>query len=242
MDNDQHSRPHHTQKQRLAVRQPSPSQARDTDATFRYAYDLCTVYDLSTAVVPIRRRWALPTRAEWNMVTSTDRSRNSYGKGQKRAETRTYLLNLVHPAATESMRQQFKARVKRAHHFYTLVHGLGWGTLVMIPPEDVTDVWLGKSLHVDQLQVFVGLVRREQPDLYFASKVLEVWLGLDAIAGGLNSGKQTLSIEAEAPVAVYDVEEIPDSKDDDLDDEAAFFLVRSIQPLSSHGAMMSQVQ
>ncbi|CAE7203101.1 hypothetical protein PTTW11_09182 [Pyrenophora teres f. teres] len=49
-------------------------------------------------------------------------------------------------------------------------------------------------------------------------KALESWLGPEGIAGGPISEKKTLSIEAEAPAIIYEVEEIQDSEDDETND------------------------
>jgi hypothetical protein len=63
--------------------------------------------------------------------------------------------------------------------------------------------------------VFVNVVKRERPDLCAASKALEAWLGLEGIAGGPINGKQMLSIEAEGPATIYEVEEVGDSEEED---------------------------
>ena len=64
------------------------------------------------------------------------------------------------------------------------------------------------------MEVFIELVKRERPDLCSASQALERWLGPEGIAGGPIAGKQMLSIEAEAPATMYEVEEVDDSDDD----------------------------
>jgi hypothetical protein len=57
----------------------------------------------------------------------------------------------------------------------------------------------------------VELIKKEHPNIYAASKALETWLGPDGIAGRPISRKKTLSIEAETPAALYEIEEVQDS-------------------------------
>jgi hypothetical protein len=54
------------------------------------------------------------------------------------------------------------------------------------------------TLRIRELDVWVELVKRENPDVYAASKALNGWLGLEGIARGLISKKETLSIKSEA--------------------------------------------
>jgi hypothetical protein len=56
-------------------------------------------------------------------------------------------------------------------------------------------------------------VKKENPDVYAANKALETWLGPPGINGGSIHQKQTLSIEAETPATIHEVEEILDSED-----------------------------
>jgi hypothetical protein len=60
----------------------------------------------------------------------------------------------------------------------------------------------------------VELVKKVNPNVFAASKALEAWLGLDRIAGGLISGKKTLSIKAKALATFYKIEEVQDSEDE----------------------------
>ena len=104
--------------------------------------------------------------------------------------------------------------------WYTIVKALGWGSLLLIPPEEVSNWWVERVLRVGQLDVFVNLVKRERPDLCAASKALDTWLGLEGIARGPINDKQMLSIEAEAPTTIYEVQEVEDSEEEDLVDSA----------------------
>jgi hypothetical protein len=66
------------------------------------------------------------------------------------------------------------------------------------------------------LEVWAQLVKKENPDVFTASKALETWLGPHGINGGSINQKQTLSIKAETPATIYEVEEILDSEDNQL--------------------------
>ncbi|EFQ92599.1 hypothetical protein PTT_10266, partial [Pyrenophora teres f. teres 0-1] len=95
---------------------------------------------------------------------------------------------------------------------------LGWGILTLIPHDEIANRWIERTLRVGQLDVWMKLLKKERQDICVASKALESWLGPEGIAGGPISEKKTLSIEAEAPATIYEVEEIQDSEDDETDD------------------------
>ncbi|KAK1914348.1 hypothetical protein P3342_007594 [Pyrenophora teres f. teres] len=84
--------------------------------------------------------------------------------------------------------------------------------------KQIANRWIERTLRVGQLDVWMKLLKKERQDICVASKALESWLGPEGIAGGPISEKKTLSIEAEAPATIYEVEEIQDSKDDETDD------------------------
>ncbi|PVH90805.1 hypothetical protein DM02DRAFT_479183, partial [Periconia macrospinosa] len=94
--------------------------------------------------------------------------------------------------------------------WYSVTQTLGWGMLTLIPHEEISNSWIERRLLLDQLAVWMELVKKERQEIYVASKALEGWLGPEGIAGGPISGKQTLSIEAEAPAAIYEMNEIRD--------------------------------
>ncbi|UPX18151.1 uncharacterized protein EKO05_0008461 [Ascochyta rabiei] len=74
-----------------------------------------------------------------------------------------------------------------------------------------------RTLCIGQLHVWIELLKKECLDICAASKALKNWLGPEGIAGGPINEKKTLSIEAEAPATIYEVEEIQDSEDDETD-------------------------
>jgi hypothetical protein len=80
-----------------------------------------------------------------------------------------------------------------------------------MPYDLIPNTWIEAVLRTGELAVWVELIKKEHPNIYAASKALETWLGLDSIAGRLISGKKTLSIEAETPAALYEIEEVQDS-------------------------------
>jgi hypothetical protein len=209
----------------------SASQQGNADSAFRFAWSMCRRYETALAAVHIGSRWAFALLGEAyaqkiqqirqsDLAASNDRTRNRYGKGPVRTEAIAALVKLVYPVPTKKDHEVFRNRLRQASRWHTIVQGLGWGSLLLIPHEEVSNWWLERVLRVGQLGVFVNLVKRERPDLCAASKALEAWLGPDGIAGGPISEKQTLSIEAEAPATIYEVEEIQDSEDEDIEDVA----------------------
>ncbi|KAE8832108.1 hypothetical protein PTNB73_10511 [Pyrenophora teres f. teres] len=148
--------------------------------------------------------WNMCTRYEAELAAvhiDNDRTRNRYGKGPVRTEAITALVELVSPNATAKDKQE-----------------LGWGILTLIPHDEIANRWIERTLRVGQLDVWIKLLKKERQDICVASKALESWLGPEGIAGGPISEKKTLSIEAEAPATIYEVEEIQDSEDDETDD------------------------
>ncbi|UPX17235.1 uncharacterized protein EKO05_0007601 [Ascochyta rabiei] len=150
----------------------------------------------------------------WNI---NDRTRNRYGKGQIRTEAVAALVELVSPNATKKDKQVFRRRLGQAMRWYSISQELGWGILTLIPHDEIANRWIERTLRVGQLHVWIELLKKECPDICAASKALKNWLGPEGIAGGPINEKKTLSIEAEAPATIYEVEEIQDSKDDETD-------------------------
>ncbi|UPX11858.1 uncharacterized protein EKO05_0002442 [Ascochyta rabiei] len=101
--------------------------------------------------------------------------------------------------------------------WYSISQELGWGILTLIPHDEIANCWIERTLRVGQLHVWIELLKKECPDICAASKALKNWLGPEGIAGGPINEKKTLSIEAEAPATIYEVEEIQDSEDDETD-------------------------
>lgn len=196
------------------------------DSAFCFAWNLCRQYETALAAVHIGSRWALALLGkaytqkiqqiqQQDLLASNDRTRNRYGKGPVRTEAISSLLGLVYKAPTRTDREVFRNRLKQAMRWHTIVEGLGWGSLLLMPPEEISNWWIERVLRIGQLQVFIDVVRRERPNLYIASRALETWLGPEGIAGGPISGKRMLEIEAESPSVVHEVEEIQDSEDED---------------------------
>jgi hypothetical protein len=219
-----------------------PSLSPSAESAFCFAWSMCTRYDSKLAAMHIASRWAHALLGEaytkkveqlqmFDLLASNDHSRNRYGKGPVRTEAIAQLIKLVHPAPTRKDNEIFRTRLKQAVRWYKIVKELGWGILLLIPHEEVSNRWVERVLRVGQLDVFIRLVQRQQPDLCAASRTLENWLGPDGIAGGPISGKQTLSIEAEGLTTVYEVEEIQDSEDDGIDES-----VNILQPTLTPGS------
>jgi hypothetical protein len=92
--------------------------------------------------------------------------------------------------------------------WYSITQELGWGILTLILHDKVLSRWIERTLRVGQLEVWTKLLKRERQDICVASRTLESWLGPKGVAGGPISEKKTLSIKADAPATIYEVEEI----------------------------------
>ncbi|CAE7173547.1 hypothetical protein PTTW11_05466 [Pyrenophora teres f. teres] len=197
----------------------------DADREFCFAWNMCTRYEAELVAVHIESRWASALLGQAyskkiaqirhnDFISSNDRTRNRYGKGPVRTEAIAALVELVSPNATEKDKQVFKRRLGQAMRWYSISQELGWGILTLIPHDEIPNRWIERTLRVGQLDVWMKLLNKERQDICVASKALESWLGPEGIAGGPISEKKTLSIEAEAPATIYEVEEIQDSEDD----------------------------
>ncbi|UPX21362.1 uncharacterized protein EKO05_0011548 [Ascochyta rabiei] len=200
----------------------------NADRDFCFAWNMCTRYEAELAAVYIKSQWASALLGQaysnkiaqiWhnNFVSSNDRTRNRYGKGQIRTEAVAALVELVSPNATEKDKQVFRRRLGQAMRWYSISQELGWGILTLIPHDEIANRWIERTFRVGQLHVWIKLLKKECPDICAASKALKNWLGPEGIAGGPINEKKTLSIEAEAPATIYEVEEIQDSEDDETD-------------------------
>lgn len=204
--------------------------ADQLDRAFCFAWSMCSSTEEHLAAVHIEYRWAaaLLGRAyemkiaqirHDDSVSSSDTSRNRYGKGLVRTEAISALIQLVKSNPTDTDKLIFRKRLTKATRWYTLCKGLGWGILTLIPHDGIPVTWIEHTLRNAELDLWVKLVKRESPDVYNASLALETWLGLDAIAGGPIANKELLSIEADALRTLYEVEEVQDSEDSDRSDK-----------------------
>ncbi|KAI1663147.1 hypothetical protein L13192_12814, partial [Pyrenophora tritici-repentis] len=209
---------------------PRFSQHHNADEAFRFAWRMCNQYARAVAVVNIGDRWALALLGQaylWKQreikeidaAASSNHTRNRYGKGKIRSQAIASLLQSNCPDASRQDAEDFRRRLKRATRWYKIVENLGWGSLLLIPYDIVSNQWLEKVLLIWQLDLFLQLVKRERCDICDASKALDSWLGPEGIEGAPIDGKARLSIEANAPAVAYTVEEIQDSEDDDMEDE-----------------------
>lgn len=122
----------------------SASQGSSPDSAFSFAWDMCKVYGQELAAVYIGSRWALALLGEaytqkirqirqQGWISSNDRTRNRYGKGPVRTEAITALIKLVYPEPTRKQHDTFRTRLKQAMRWHSVVQGLGWGSLLLIP-------------------------------------------------------------------------------------------------------------
>lgn len=200
------------------------------DFAFCFAWDMCNRSEGEMAAVHIEYRWAAALLGQAyvnkiaqikqdDMSSSNDRTRNRYGKGPVRKEALVALLELVSLNPTDKDRLVFRKRLAKAMRWYTVTQLLGWGSLTLMPHDRIPNSWIESTLRNGELDVWAHLVKKENPDVHTASRALEAWLGPEGIAGGSISKKQTLSIEAEAPATIYEVEEIQDSEGDEMEED-----------------------
>jgi hypothetical protein len=204
---------------------------------FRSAWEKCNQSESEMATAHIKYRWvfallgqAYNTKIEQirekdklRVITSA-RGRN--GKGQVRAEAADDLLALLYTNPTQQDRRLFKNRVTRGMRWYKMGQALGWGSFCLVPHDVISNTWLEHTLRVPELDVWLELVRKVNPDVVKAAHILDSWLGPDGIAGGAISEKTPLGIEAEPVMAIHEIEEILDSEDsgdDSVDVEASQF-------------------
>ncbi|UPX16740.1 uncharacterized protein EKO05_0007127 [Ascochyta rabiei] len=88
--------------------------------------------------------------------------------------------------------------------WYSISQELGWGILTLIPHDEIANCWIERTLRVGQLHVWIELLKKK-----LVRARGNCWRPINE--------KKTLSIEAEAPATIYEVEEIQDSKDDETD-------------------------
>jgi hypothetical protein len=94
---------------------------------------------------------------------------------------------------------------------------LGQRILTLILHSEIANQWIERTLRVGQLHIWMKLVKKKHQDLCVASKAFESWLGPKGITGGPISGKQTLSLKAEAPATIYEIDEIHEGEDSETD-------------------------
>ena len=147
-------------------------------------------------------------------------ARGRDGKGQIRAEATNDLLALLYANPTEKDRQLFKNRVTRGMRWYKMGQALGWGSFCLVPHDVISNTWLEHTLRVPELDIWLELVRKVNPDVVKAAYILDSWLGPDGIAGGAISDKAPLGIEAAPDLPIYEIEEVQDSEDSGDDSES----------------------
>jgi hypothetical protein len=222
----QHGTPFCSQEP-AALSQRQARTRRDNTATdlasFQYVWRTCDYYDsqLTSAIIKYRWAMALLGRAYASKIAqaqdsdgtaSSNTSRNRRGKGKARTEAVDSLLRAVSSAnPSHQERDGFRRRLSRATRWYTAATTLGWGSLCLMPSDDISNTWVEKKLTSVEWKVWLDLVRRIQPDAYTASRKLDAWLGVEGIEGGSLQDKETLCIEAGPPAVVCEVEEVADS-------------------------------
>ena len=208
------------------------SQCSALDSAFRHAWDTINFLEGQFAAVHIQYRWAMASLArayaekiielkQQDDIAGRGQSRRRDGKGKLRTQAKRNLLQLVSPNATPSQQSIFGKRLQRATRWYEAADKLGWGSLCLMPHDQITNTWVEQTLRVAEWHVWLELVKKINPDAYAASKAFDSWLGSESIAGGSIDDKEPLRIEAELFTTTYDVEEVRDSEAEEDDDDLA---------------------
>jgi len=235
----------------------SCSQQGNVDKTFYNAWERCSVYSKVVKSVQIEYRWAqallgkaltdkLAQIKHSDSLLSRDTT-NRFGKGQRRSEAIDSLLRLVNsnPEPSKKERDLFRDYLARAVKWYRVAEGLGWGVLLVMPEDVIHKSWIEQDIRSWGVDVFIGLVKRERPDVCLAAKQFDEWLGPEGIAGGEIKGKVALGIEVKPPETTYEVEEIGDSEDESEDesnntDGRVEIAQLQVRPLSAPAAALRQ--
>lgn len=118
----------------------------------------------------------------------------------------------VHPAI-------FKKRLERCGRWYTIVKSLGWGALLSMPHDQISNSFIEQTLRVDEISIWLSLVKRENKDAYEAIQQFNTWLG-DYSIGASIQDKEPLYIESEGlQRGEGKIQEVQDSDKDEDDND-----------------------
>lgn len=225
--------PFHAQEPTAPSQRRSWARASSTpadSAVFHYAWKMCDYYETQLASAIIQYRWAMALLGrvhankiaqlkENDRVTSSNRSRNRYGRGQVRTEAVDGLLRTVtSETPSRAQRLAFRQRLLRASRWYSAVMALGWGSLCLMPPDAISNKWAEKTLTRPEWDVWLQLIKKVEPDVCTASRKLDAWLGTEGIEGGPIQDKKPLCIESGSTASVGGVEE--EVADSDVDSDS----------------------
>jgi hypothetical protein len=209
------------------------SQRSSVDDVFCHAWDRCRVLDDATKFLNIKYRWAhaLMGKARADKLAQLERSdkllsnnkTSRFGKGQRRTEAIDSLMSLVNlnPNPSRQERYAFQDRMGKAVKWYRIAEGLGWGVLLVMPVDVISNTWIENTIRSWGVEVFIELVKKERPDVCLAARQFERWLGPQGMAGGDIRGNQPLNIEFKLPEIerlVRRLDGIADSEDEATDD------------------------
>ncbi|KAJ4342108.1 hypothetical protein N0V95_007044 [Ascochyta clinopodiicola] len=208
-------------------RRGSPSMI--SQSALASAWSLCDRYEQELDIIHIKYCWAMAFlskayREKMEQIRKQDTAlsrdmKNRNGRGKVSSEAMNNLMRSVSATPSLEQRQRFKRRLHQALRWFEVARTLGWGMLCFMPHDIITNSWVENDLRIRYWDIWLKLVAKVNPDAHKASTALDAWLGSEGIAGGSISGKETLSIEADAPVPVMREEEIEDSGIEDSDDD-----------------------
>jgi hypothetical protein len=210
---------------------PGAMATDEPDRAFCHAWGVVDFYEGSLAAVHIQYRWAMAflARAYADKIARLEQedefaargtSRSRMGRGNLRTEAKKALLLLIYSNHTAKERDIFRKRLQRATRWYEAACVLGWGSLCLMPYDEITLTWVEQTLRVAEWHTWLDLVKKVNPDAYAASMALDDWLGSESIAGGPINEKEVLRIESAVPTTIYEVEEVPDSEGEEEDELA----------------------
>jgi hypothetical protein len=154
------------------------------ESAFCSAWEKCNQSESEMASAHIKYRWvfALLEQAyntkieqirEKDKVRVITSARGCNSKGQVRAEAADDLLALLYANPTEKNRRLLKSRVTRGIRWYKMGQALGWGSFCLVPHNVITNTWLEHTLRVPELDIWLELVRKVNPDVVKAAHILD---------------------------------------------------------------------
>jgi hypothetical protein len=73
---------------------------------------------------------------------------SQFGRGQRRSEAIDSLMSLVNPNSNPSRQERdaFQDRMGKAVKWYRIAEGLGWGVLLVMPVDVISNTWIENTI------------------------------------------------------------------------------------------------
>jgi hypothetical protein len=216
--------PDHTASSQIALRDARPDEC---DGFFQRAWGLSSRCQDRVVTVIIEYRWAMALlghayEKKMDQIRQTDQDSSGHsscrrgGRGTVRGEAVDALMRLVDLDPSIDDRTKFRKRLARATRWFTAAKTLGWGSLCLMPTDGVSNTWVEKEIHSKAWEIWLELVKRIKPEVYSTSLAFDRYVGQEGIYGGPIQGKDILLIDG--PSVVREIEELPDSTDEEDSD------------------------